>query len=80
NEDGQISTLTHSDKTYTSYKTMTTTIITLSNRNWRLKTHVYWDRIPKTRSYDVIGTGINHNEFVGNRGTEYGKQFWTLAW
>lgn len=61
----------------TSYKRVTTTISVLSNRKYRVKTSVIWDKMPVTRSWDVLGTGINSNQYAPNQGTEYAKQNWT---
>lgn len=53
--------------TVTEYKTMTTTISKLSNNTFRYKVKVYWKKIPKIRSYDVICIGIENNvSIVGN--------------
>ena len=44
--------------TETSYKKMTTQIILLSY-GYRFKNTVEWKNIPSTRSYDIIGIGID---------------------
>ncbi|MGC4379411.1 hypothetical protein WD019_21260 [Fictibacillus sp. Mic-4] len=61
----------------TSYKTMTTQIISLGSREYRIKNSVQWDVLPKTRSYDVIGAAVNSSQFAPNKGTEYAKQYWS---
>lgn len=80
-EKGDVSLNSSSDTGYTSYKTMTTSIIELSNGRYRVRNHVNWDVIPKTRSHDVIGAAINSSFFRPRNvsGTYYGKQFWTLT-
>lgn len=47
--------------TETEYKLMTITIVKLSNGNYRYKVNLKWKKMPSTRSYDVIGIGINSN-------------------
>ncbi len=44
--------------TPTEYKKMKTTIISVNNR-YRYKVNLDWKKMPKTRSYDVIGIGID---------------------
>lgn len=43
--------------TSTEYKQMTTTISKLSNGKFRVKNTLVWKKIPKVRSYDIIGIG-----------------------
>lgn len=62
----------------TSYKTMTTSIVALGSREYRVKNSVKWDKIPKTRSYDVIGAAINSAVFRPQSSGYYGRQNWTL--
>lgn len=80
-ENAGIRTLSSTDTGYTAYKTMTTKIIKLRGGTYRVRNDVKWDRIPKTRSYDVIGVAINPNFFkpVNTQGTYYGKQMWEIT-
>lgn len=49
------------------YKSMNTIIIKLSNGNFRYKVNLVWSQMPKIRSYDVIGIGIENNvNIIGN--------------
>lgn len=48
--------------TVTEYKTMRTTIIKLSNGNYRFKVDLQWKITPKVRSYDIIGIGIDSSK------------------
>lgn len=48
-----------SGKVETEYKLMNTTIIKLSNGNYRYKVNLNWKKMPATRSYDIIAIGIN---------------------
>ncbi len=75
-QSGDVATL-NPDSSSTSYKTMTTEIISLGSRKFRLKNSVTWSTLPSTRSYDVIGEAWNPSQYVGNKGTEYAKQNWT---
>lgn len=53
--------------TVTEYKMMTTSIYKLSNNVFRYKVNLKWKLIPKVRSYDVIGIGIEDNvSIIGN--------------
>lgn len=62
----------------TSYKSMTTSSVKLSNGKYRVKVAVDWKyRMPKNRLTDVIGVGIN-NALWEPVGGEYGKQNWTI--
>lgn len=62
----------------TSYKSMTTSAVKLSNGKYRVKVEVDWKyRMPKNRLTDVIGVGIN-NATWEPVGGEYGKQNWTI--
>jgi hypothetical protein len=65
------------DSTSTSYKTMTTQVISMGSRLYRMKNSVTWSTMPSTRSYDVNGVAWNSSQFVGNKGTEYATQNWT---
>lgn len=67
-----------SDTGTTSYKTMTTSIVSLGSREYRVKNSVKWDKIPKTRSHDVIGAAINSAVFRPQNTGNYGRQNWTL--
>ena len=49
----------------TNYKTMTTSIINPNNGNYRYKNSLQWKKIPKVRSYDIIGIGIESNKVYG---------------
>lgn len=44
----------------TEYKKMTTTIVSLGN-NYRYKVTLEWQKIPSTRSYDIIAIGFDKN-------------------
>lgn len=44
--------------TETTYKKMTSTIISVNSR-YRYKNTLVWKRMPSTRSYDIIGIGID---------------------
>lgn len=75
---GKFSPMNNPDSNSTSYKKMTTQIISLGSREYRIRNSVTWNVLPKTRSYDVIGTAINSSQFRPMPGTQYGKQYWTL--
>lgn len=60
--------------TETNYKKMTTTIISVNNR-YRYKNTLVWKNIPSTRSYDIIGIGID-STVSGISSTKY---FRTIA-
>lgn len=49
----------------TNYKKMTTQIIQLDN-SYRYKVSLEWKTIPSTRSYDIIGIGINSNVIINS--------------
>lgn len=49
----------------TNYKKMTTQIIQLDN-SYRYKVSLEWKTIPSTRSYDIIGIGINSNVVINS--------------
>lgn len=51
--------------TETSYKKMTTQIIQLSY-GYRYKNTVEWKNIPSTRSYDLIGIGIDTSVYISS--------------
>lgn len=51
--------------TETNYKKMTTQIISLSG-GYRYKVSIEWKKIPSTRSYDIIGIGINSNVYISS--------------
>ena len=51
--------------TETSYKKMTTQIILLSY-GYRFKNTVEWKNIPSTRSYDIIGIGIDTSVYISS--------------
>lgn len=51
--------------TETSYKKMTTQIILLSF-GYRFKNTVEWKNIPSTRSYDIIGIGIDNSVYISS--------------
>lgn len=72
-----VTTFANPDTGSTSYKTMTTDIISLGSKKYRVKNSVTWSTMPSTRSYDVIGVAWNNSQFAGNKGTEYAKQNWT---
>jgi hypothetical protein len=62
----------------TAYKRMTTSIIDLGGRKYRIKNSVIWDKMPSTRSVDVIGAAFNASQFAPDKGTQYGKQSWKV--
>ncbi len=45
--------------TETNYKKMTTTIAKVNNSYFRYKNTLVWKKLPATRSYDIIGIGID---------------------
>ena len=49
--------------TETNYKKMTTNIISLSNK-YRYKVSLEWKNMPSTRSYDIIGIGIDSSVYI----------------
>lgn len=63
---GEIISESNSDdllrSTVTDYKTMSTSILKLSNGNYRFKVELQWKKTPKVRSYDVIGIGIDSSK------------------
>lgn len=50
-------------------KKMTTTITKVDNNNFRYKNSLVWKTLPTTRSYDVIGIGMERDkvQYSGNR-------------
>lgn len=52
----------------TSTKKMTTTITAVENNHYRYKNTLVWKTLPTTRSYDVIGVGMENDKvyYVGN--------------
>lgn len=70
--------MSNPDEVSTAYKTMTTSIYSLNNRNYRVANRLLWDKMPKTRSYDVNAITINDSQFRPISGSQYGKQSWNL--
>lgn len=58
--------------TNTEYKKMTTTIISVNNR-YRYKNTLEWKKMPTTRSYDIMGIGID-STVSGISNTKYFKR------
>lgn len=58
--------------TETNYKRMTTTIISVNGR-YRYKNTLYWKKMPATRSYDIMGIGID-STVSGISSTKYFKR------
>lgn len=50
-------------------KKMTTTITAVENNHYRYKNTLVWKTLPTTRSYDVIGIGMENDKvyYIGNR-------------
>ncbi len=67
------------DKSTTSYKTVTTTIVALeAKKKYRVKTAITWHIMPKNRKIDVIGTSINSAFWAPTPGSQYGQQSWSV--
>lgn len=64
--------------TKTAYKSMTTTIIRLSSKQFRVKNSVVWLKMPANRKIDVLGIAVNSADWYPDGG-EYGKQSWRLS-
>lgn len=74
----EVSIMSNLDEISTSYKTMTTSIYSLDNREYRLANRLLWDKMPATRSYDVNAITINDSQFRPISDSQYGKQTWKL--
>lgn len=61
----------------TSYKVITTTIVSLGSKKYRVKNNVFWKVMPSNRDFDLIGVAVGNN-WAGNKGTEYAKQTWNM--
>lgn len=66
-----------SNTTKTSYRRLTTTVSSLGKK-YRVNSKFIWDKLPKTRSYDVLTTSID-STFTPVPGSNYGTQLWTLG-
>lgn len=64
------------DTTSTSYRTLTTSIVELTNKKYRLKSEFKWDIMPKTRKVDTLSTSID-NYFTPIAQSEFGQQLWS---
>lgn len=62
----------------TSYKTVTTTISTITSKTkYRVKNSITWHIMPANRKIDVIGTAINSAFWSPDPGSQGGQQAWT---
>ncbi|EGQ19128.1 hypothetical protein HMPREF9372_3759 [Sporosarcina newyorkensis 2681] len=69
------------DVSQTSYKTITTTISTItSKKTYRVKNSITWHIMPANRKIDVIGTAINSAFWAPDPGTQGGQQAWTKGY
>ncbi|WP_107841601.1 hypothetical protein [Metasolibacillus meyeri] len=74
-----VSTFAATDKHETSYKTVTTTIVSLTaKQQYRVKTSVVWHIMPSNRKIDVIGTGINSAFWAPSPDSQRGQLSWTV--
>ncbi|MFK5710793.1 hypothetical protein [Lysinibacillus boronitolerans] len=63
----------------TSYKTVTTTIVSLAaKQQYRVKTAITWSIMPSNRKIDVIGTAINSSFWAPAPNSQYGQQSWSV--
>lgn len=68
-----------SDSHTTSYKTVTTTIVSLTaKQQYRVKTAITWSIMPSNRKIDVIGTSINSSFWAPSKDSQYGQQSWSV--
>ncbi|MDC3414742.1 hypothetical protein [Terrihalobacillus insolitus] len=74
----EVGIMSNPDEISTAYKTMTTSIYSLNNREYRVANRLLWDKMPVTRSYDVNAITINDSQFRPISGSQYGKQTWNI--
>lgn len=61
---------------YTSYKVVQTYIVNLDDDTMRYKVDIHWLQIPTTRSYDIMGIGIESNKVQINSGLNFRETWW----
>lgn len=57
--------------TVTEYKMMTTQIIEINKKSYRYRIDLKWKKIPKTRSYDIMGIGIEEKVYPDSTNMYY---------
>ena len=63
----------------TDYKVIISRIINLNDYTMRYKLDAYWYTIPSTRSYDIMGIGIEANKVQINSGIDFREDWWTTS-
>ncbi|MEK5037523.1 hypothetical protein [Sporosarcina sp. FSL K6-3457] len=66
------------DTTSTSYRRLNTNILKLNSTTYRIHSKFVWDKLPVTRSYDVLSTTID-SLFTPIQGTNHGQQLYAYT-
>lgn len=71
NADDEIVAYGMDGMTITEYKMMTTQIIELNKKSYRYRIDLKWKKLPKTRSYDIMGIGIEEKVYPDSTNMYY---------
>ena len=69
----------YNGNSYDSYKVIQTVIVNLDDETMRYKVNSYWLTIPTTRSYDIMGIGIEASKVQINSGIDFRQDWWTTS-
>jgi hypothetical protein len=64
---------------YNDYKAIQTVIVNLDDYTMRYKLDTYWYIMPSTRSYDIMGIGIEASKVQINSGISFREDWWTTS-
>ena len=76
-DEPQVQSLSTTDQSSTSYRRLTTSIQKIGTET-RFYEKFIWDKIPKTRSYDMLSVSLD-STFTPKSGTQYAQQLWTTT-
>ena len=77
-QNDEVTTFASSDTTKTSYRRLTTTVSKINKTTARIHSKFIWDKMPATRSHDVLSTSIKA-EFTPVPGSNYAQQLWAYS-